>query len=264
MTAQTEPVFHPRAARMNLPGIHGIEILRPLRWLADGARDFRIAWVTSLFYGVLFAVAGHVLTDWASGRPHLAMALISGFIFIAPVLATVFYCTSHRIEHHHRLPGLIAPLFAWRMNPASMGLFALMLVFILSAWERLSAILVGLFLNGAGIGGLGELLTLDALSRHPDFFVVYLAFGGVLALAVFALTVVSLPMILHRRVDLATALVTSVMAFRHNILPMLVWAAIIAGLIAVGFATQFVAMAVVFPLLGHASWHAYRELVERE
>lgn len=256
-------VFHPQAARMDLPGIRAVTLGQPLHWLRAGARDMAKAWPLSLFYGVVFALLGHGLLQAAWNKPHLAMALTSGFLFVAPVLATVFYSISHRIEHHHKLPHLFAPLLSWRTNPASLGLYALMLVFVLSVWERISAILVGLFLNGSGIGGLGELLTLDAASRHADFMLIYLAFGGVLALMVFSLSVVSLPMLVHRKVDFATALVTSFMVTRLNFLAMLFWGAIIAALIAVGMAADFIAMVVIFPLLGHASWHAYREMVER-
>jgi uncharacterized membrane protein len=131
-------------------------------------------------------------------------------------------------------------------------------------WERISAILVGLFLNGSGIGSLADLMTLEAITQHTDFVLAYLIFGGVMALMVFSLSVVSLPMLLHRKVDFATALVTSFMVTRLNFPVMLLWGAIIAALIVIGMATDFIAMAVVFPLLGHASWHAYRELVKWE
>ncbi|OYY77242.1 MAG: hypothetical protein B7Y33_05645, partial [Hydrogenophilales bacterium 16-62-9] len=129
-------------------------------------------------------------------------------------------------------------------------------------WERLSAILVGLFLNSSGIGNLADLLTLQTLQQHADFVLAYLAFGAVLALLMFSLSVVSLPMLMHRKVDFATALVTSFMATRLNFLPMLLWGVLIAGLIAVGMASYFIAMVVIFPWLGHASWHAYRDLIE--
>lgn len=265
MSTHTEHVvFHPQAASMRLPGIRSVSAEQPFRWLRAGAQDLRKAWPLSLFYGIVFAAVGYLLVHGAWGRTHLAMALTSGFLFVAPVLATVFYCVSHRIEHHHKLPSLLVPLLSWRANPASLGLFALTLVFVFSVWERISAILVGLFLGGSGIGSLADLLSVSAIAQHTDFFVAYFAFGGLLALGVFSLTVVSLPMLLHRKVDFATALVTSFMAFRLNFAVMLVWGALIAGLIAVGMATDFIAMAVIFPWLGHASWHAYRELVERE
>lgn len=257
-------VFHPRAAHMALPGIRRIGFEHLLRWLWAGAHDLRQAWPLSLVYGVVFALLGFGLVHGAWDKPHLALAVTSGFLFVAPVLATVFYCLSHRLEHHHKLPGLLAPLLAWRANPASLGLFALMLVFVLSVWERLSAILVGLFLGGSGIASLADLLTLDMLRQHPDFALAYLAFGGALALMVFSLSVVSLPMLLHRKVDFATALVTSFIATRLNFAVMLGWGGLIAALVVLGMATDFIAMVVIFPWLGHASWHAYRDLVERE
>jgi uncharacterized membrane protein len=265
MSTHTEhAVFHPQAARMNLPGIRQVTADQPFHWLREGARDFAKAWRSSLFYGVVFAVLGYGLVHAAEGRPHLAMALISGFLFVAPVLATVFYCVSHRLEHHHKLPNLWVPLVSWRANPSSLGLFTVMLVFVLISWERISAILVGLFLSGSGIGSLSDLLSISAVQQHTDFVLAYLAFGGVLALMVFSLSVVSLPMMLHRKVDFATALVTSFMATKLNFPVMLLWGGMIAVLVAIGFVTDFIAMALIFPWLGHASWHAYRELVERE
>lgn len=257
-------VFHPHAAHMALPGIRRVSFEHLLRWLWAGAYDLRQAWPLSLVYGLVFALLGFGLVHSAWDKPHLALAVTSGFLFVAPVLATVFYCLSHRLEHHHKLPSVLAPLLAWRANPASLGLFALMLVFVLSVWERLSAILVGLFLGGSGIASLADLLTSGMLRQYPVFALAYLAFGGALALMVFSLSVVSLPMLLHRKVDCATALVTSFIATRLNFAVMLGWGGVIAALVVLGMATDFIAMTVIFPWLGHASWHAYRDLVERE
>ena len=265
MSTHVEPnVFHSKTAQMDLPGIRRVSFDQPFLWLRAGARDLARAWPLSLFYGIVFAALGYGLVHGAASRPHLAMALISGFLFVAPVLATVFYCVSHRLEHHHKLPSLFVPLLSWRANPSSLGLYALMLVFVLISWERISAILVGLFLSDSGIGSLADLLSFSAVQAHTDFVLAYLAFGGVLALMVFSLSVVSLPMLLHRKVDFATALVTSFLATRHNFPVLLLWAGLIALLTAIGMATDFIAMALIFPWLGHASWHAYRALVERE
>jgi uncharacterized membrane protein len=257
-TQQSTLKFAP--AGMNVPTIRIVPLTAPVRWLGAGWRDFRRTLAVSLPYGIVFALLGYGLVQWAWARPHLAMALTSGFLFVGPVLATVFYELSHRLEHHHQAPAFWTPLLVWRRNPASLGLFALMLVFVLSAWERISAILVGLFLQGSGIASVGDLIG-PAILAHPDFLAAYFAFGGLLAAMVFSLSVVSLPMLLHRKVDFATAIVTSFLATRANIVPLLVWAAIIAAAIAIGFATDFIAMAVIFPWLGHASWHAYRDLV---
>lgn len=257
-------VFHPQAAQMDIPGIRSVTFEQPFQWLRAGANDLAKAWPLSLFYGVAFALLGYFMVQAAESRPHLVMWLTSGFLFIAPVLATVFYCLSHRLEHHHKLPKLFVPLLSWRANPGSLGLFLVMLVFVLISWERLSAIMVGLFLGGSGISGIGDLFSVAAAREHADFFVAYFAFGAVLALMVFSISVVSLPMMLHRKVDFATAIVTSFMATRLNFPVMLLWGVIIGVLVAISMATAFIAMAVIFPLLGHASWHAYRDLIERE
>ena len=111
MITHTGPVFHPHAADMNLPGIRSVTSFgMPLQWLREGAEDFGKAWPLSMFYGIIVAAVGYILVHAAEGRPHLAMALASGFLFIAPVLALVFYCVSHRLEHHHKLPRLLVPL----------------------------------------------------------------------------------------------------------------------------------------------------------
>jgi len=265
MSTHTEhSVFHPQAASMDLPGIRSVTADQPFRWLRDGANDLAKAWPLSLFYGIVIALLGFGLVQGAEDWPHLAMALTSGFLFVAPVLAIVFYSVSHRLEHHHKLPSLFVPLLSWRANPGSLGLFTVMLLFVLISWERISAILVALFLTGSGIGRLSDLLSFSAVQQHTDFVLAYLAFGAVLALMVFSLSVVSLPMMLHRKVDFATALVTSFMATKLNFPVMLLWGALIACLVAIGMATNFIGMAVIFPLLGHASWHAYRSLVEPE
>ncbi len=264
MSTHTEhPVFHPHAASMQIPGIRGVTFDQPFHWLREGAQDLIKAWPLSLFYGIVFALLGYLMVQAAESRPHLAGWLISGFLFVAPVLATVFYFLSHRLEHHHRLPKLFAPLLSWRANPGSLAMFIAMLAFVLISWERISVILVGLLLNDSGLT-LSELLNPSAMQQHADFFLAYLAVGLVLALMIFSISVVSLPMMLHRKVDFATAVVTSFIATRLNFPVMLLWAALIAGLTFLGMASYFIGMAVIFPWLGHASWHAYRELIERE
>jgi uncharacterized membrane protein len=163
---------------MILPGIRKVSFDQPFRWLRAGARDMAKAWPLSLFYGVVFALIGYGLVHGAWDKPHLAMSLVSGFLFVAPVLATVFYSLSHRLEHHQRLPNLFVPLMSWRANPASLGLFAVMLVFILS--------------SGAHLGHPGRTVSRrfghrqpvrpadpQRGAQHADFVLAYLAFGGV-------------------------------------------------------------------------------------
>jgi uncharacterized membrane protein len=137
-----------------------------------------------------------------------------------------------------------------------------MLAFMLSVWERLSALLVGLFLKddlvANGYFSLGLLFNAD----HLGFVIAYLVLGAILAGLVFCLAAVSLPMMMDRPVDMVTAVITSLWTVLHNPLPMLVWAGLIVALTLIGMLTAFVGLALLFPLLGHATWHAYRDLVE--
>lgn len=87
------------------------------------------------------------------------------------------------------------------------------------------------------------------------------AVGAVIALFAFALVVISAPMMLDRKTDVFIATITSFRAVLKNPLPLLLWAIIIAVLTALGIATAFFGLILVFPLIGLASWHAYRELV---
>ncbi|MCU0934163.1 MAG: DUF2189 domain-containing protein [Thiobacillaceae bacterium] len=256
--------FKPEVSGMSLPTLRRVDALRPLVWLRLGWRDLVRAWPLSLGYGVVFALLGGLLLAWARQSTHLTLTLLSGFLLLAPFLAISFYAISSRLEHGLDSGGPLQFLTPLRRNPTSIGLFAVLLAFILSAWERISALLVGLLLRNdlvaTGYFNVGLLFSAD----HWAFVVVYLLLGAALAALVFALAVVSLPMMMDREVDTVTAITTSLWAVASNPLPMLVWAAVIVGLSLAGMFTALFGMVLVFPLLGHASWHAYRDLVQAD
>jgi uncharacterized membrane protein len=251
----------PTGKSLDLPRMRRVGILAPIGWLSRGGQDMLRNWWSSLGYGVWFAVVGFILVDAGWGRTHLAMSLISGFLLVAPFLTIVFHDISLRAERMASFGEAARPFSTLAGNAGSITLFGLVLAFAFSAWERLSAIALGLYLGNRGVPEAGFAWLLS--SQHLPFLAGYVALGGLLAGLVFALAAVSLPMMLDRRVDIVTAMMTSLRAVRENPLPMLVWSALIVVLIGIGFLTQFIAMAVVFPLLGHATWHAYRELVPR-
>lgn len=240
-----------------LPCVYRVGVTAPLAWLAAGWRDFRRSGFHSFAFGIVYAVLGYGLVELGWSNPRLAMTLTSGFLLVAPFLALVFYDLSRRRSSG----GLAASAhFAVaRENLVSIGLFALLLAFVLSAWERLSAILIGLHFGRVWIpeASLAWLFS----GENLGFVLNFVALGAVLALFVFAVSAVSLPMLMDRRVDVVTAIATSLFAVRVNLLPMLIWGALIVALAGLGIASHFVALAVIFPVLGHATWHAYRGLV---
>lgn len=258
-TVCIKPDIHP----IGLPGVRRVGFSRPFAWLRLGWHDFSRTWFTSLSFGVVFALLGWGLVNGGWQLSHLSLTLTSGFMLVSPFLALVFYYLSRRLDQHHRGGDGSGFLRLVRRNGASIGLYAVFLAFSLSVWERLSAILAALFLKGDFIGG--DYFSLMALftSGQWRFVIAYVAVGAVLAALVFALSVVSLPMMLDRRVDMVTALLTSLRAVCANPGAMLAWAGLIASLMVVGLATWFIGLAIIFPVLGHATWHAYRELVEK-
>lgn len=246
----------PNSENLRLPCLNKVGWIQPMTWLKLGWEDFKIHWMTSASYGLVFALMGYALVHVGWSRHYLAMTLTSGFLLVSPFLAMAFYDISRRRE----LPGTVA-FDAARKNLTSIGLFALLLMFSLSVWERISAILVGMHLSSSPVPEA----SLDWLfsPANIEFVIAFIALGAVVAAMVFTISVVSLPMLMDHQVDIVTAVMTSLLVVRENPLAMLVWAAAIVLLTGIGIATSFIGLVVIFPVLGHATWHAYRELVQQ-
>lgn len=241
------------------PTVRKVSAGRPLHWLRAAAADIAAMPLPSLAYGVVLAAVGYLIVSLASGRPYLVSASLSGFFLVGPFLGIGLYHLS-RERAHGRTPRFGDSLTAWRRNAWSIGMFGVMLAFVLLSWERISAILFALF-HGRQPPGIEASWT-EALmtAADPAFLLAYLLLGGLLAAVVFAISVIALPMLLDRPLDPVTAALTSLAATRANPLPMLVWAALIVLLVGLGMATAFIGLIVTMPLVGHASWHAYRDL----
>jgi len=256
-------IIHPASTSTHdssQPRVRQVANAAPFTWLRNGWADLVRGWPASLGLGLLFAGIGYLLTNHAWGHAHLTLFFTSGFLLVAPFLALGFYGLSRRLESQSG-----ASLFAaMQGNLNSIGMYALTLAFILSVWERISAILVGLFYQG-GIA-MGDQISLTSLvsGQNLEFTIAWTLAGGILAALVFALSLVTLPLLMERKVDFITAMLTSLRAVRLNPLPMLIWAAAIVVLVVIGEALWFAGLAVILPLLGHATWHAYRDLVAAE
>jgi uncharacterized membrane protein len=149
-----------------------------------------------------------------------------------------------------------------RGNLDSIGMYGLTLAFILSAWERLSALMVGMFYKG-GLT-VGETIGLGALfsAENLNFMLPWTLSGALLGGFVFCVSIVTLPLLMDRKVDFITAMGTSLRAVKRNPIPLLLWAVTLVLLVVLGEALWFMGLAVILPILGHATWHAYRDLVE--
>lgn len=242
------------------PRVRRVELSRPLTWLRRGAADLQSVPQISLRIGAGVALAGMLLTAAAWNATYLAPALLGGFLLVAPFLALPLYALSRQLEQQQ--PSDAGQAWrAWRSNAESIALFGLVLTLAYIFWERMAAIVFALFYRGEALHLSrlpAELLSGPYAGLLLGFFVA----GALLAAVVFAFSVVSAPLLLDRPVDVVTAALTSLRCCVRNPLPMLVWAALIAALTLVGFATLMFGLLVIFPWLAHASWHAYRDLVE--
>lgn len=224
----------------------------PWRWLRLGWHDLRRAPALSLLFGVaimLVSIAVSALA-WSLGRFALLAALLSGFVFIAPLLAVGLYCVSRELAAA-RTPRLAQSFTLARRVVGQAGVFALAQLVILLLWSR-AGMMVSAFVPVAA-GSLPDLL---------EFLAVGSAVGSVFAALTFATAAFSLPMIADRDVDMITACVSSINAVLRNKPVMLLWATLIISLTLVGFATAFLGLIIIMPWLAYASWHAYRESLD--
>jgi uncharacterized membrane protein len=225
----------------------------PLQWLALGWQDLLAARSVSLSWG-LISVALMALVAWAAwllGNWVLLISVLSGFVFIAPLLAFALYSVSRQLRLGNK-PTLADTLRAARAPFANSLLFALVLLVIFLLWARAGS-MVHIFFPVEG-----ELAPADLLT----FLAVGSAVGSVFALVSFAASAFSLPFIANRDVDVVTAIVSSINAVMRNKWTMLSWAAIIVTLTAVGLLTALLGFIVIIPWLAYATWHAYRAALD--
>ncbi len=252
----------PAAIAGETPEPHAVPFDAPWMWLAAGWRDLWTAPAVGLTYGATFAAAAVALAIllWGYGAHALFPAFAGGFLLVAPFLAMGLYDASRRIAAGEpaTLGTAAAAAFHAKGQAAFFGV-ALMIVFLV--WLQLAFVLLMLFLGGRGLPPPSEILpTMLFTSPGLGLLIVGSSVGGLLAALVFAMSAIAVPMLLEERLDAVTAMRASTNAVRLNIKPMALWAALIAVMIAAGFATLLVGLALAFPLIGHATWHAYRHI----
>ena len=265
MSSTTPPVERDPSAELDrdpgLPAVRRVPTTQPLVWLRLGWQDLRSNAALSLTYGLVFTLAGYELLLFAEPHPYLFTAAVSGFMLVAPMLAAGLYEISRR-QGEGMTTRLGESLQGWTRNGDAMALFGLVLVMAVIAWERLSAILFALFYGGNLPSVQSFLPTVFLSGDYLGFVIVYVVVGALLAALVFAMSAISVPMLVDREIDVLSAIATSFKAVQKNPATMARWAALLVALMVVGFATLLVGMIVLLPWAAHASWHAYRDLTQ--
>jgi len=253
------PPSRPPAGPTLLP-VRRVPVSRPLQWLALGWHDVtRTPW-PSLLHGLLVAAGGLAMLAFSRGHWSLASGAFSGFVLVGPILATGLYELSRLLARGEQ-PTIRDVITAWRRGTRPLVWLGVLLGIAGTLWVLVSAGLFALFVK-APIDGPVSFLRYAASTQGDFLFLLWLILGGLGAAVVFAATVVSPPLLLGRVIDLRSALLTSVRAVGDNPLAMTVWALIIMVATALSMATMMAGFIIAIPVLGHASWHAYRDLVD--
>jgi uncharacterized membrane protein len=251
---------HPGAHPTRPVNITHVPVEQPIEWLRLGWEDLRHTPGASLAYGLIVSALGAlILTFWS--HPYLIAASISGFLLVGPLLATGLVELSRRRQRGESV-SFDASLSALARHRDALVRFSLGLLLLAGIWFAASTIMLAMVLGSAAPGLDTTVWGSLADQVSAVQMLSYAAVGGILAVIVFARSVVAVPMIIDRDADARTAVRTSHRVARSDLPAMLIWASLIVLLVAFGFATFLVGMVVVFPLLGHATWHAYRDLVQ--
>lgn len=242
----------PEDTRPFVASCRPIETTAPLRWLRKGWRDFRTAPGVSLIYGLIMLVLSYLITAaaFAFGNMGLYLALISGFVFLGPVLALNLYGISIQIQQGKK-PSLRESLNQVNACIGDALTFTVIMIVVFLVWAR-AANLIYIFYP------VNEWHLENALL----FFGVGTSVGAMFSAIVFTVSAFSLPMIMDRETDMVTGVITSANAVLRNKLALFVWAAVIGACLLIGLLTAYLGLVVLLPVLGYATWHAYRESID--
>lgn len=253
------PASEPTSDSSLMPGIRSVGLDAPFRWLAAGLKDMQATQLRASFYGLMFMLMGFAIAAIYETRWQLTMGLTAGFFLVGPFLFCGIYWLSRQRERGEK-PSLTASLFCWKGNPASVGFFAAILTFLMVIWARVSVVIFALFSTRDFPTMQGVIFQIFSMTNTP-FVIAWFGAGFVFASIAFAISVVSVPLMLDRNTDTMIALFTSVRALWMNALPLYLWAALIVALVGVSLLLSFIPLLLTAPLVGHATWHAYRDLV---
>jgi uncharacterized membrane protein len=256
--APAAPLLAPPAAAAPAVVLRRLRYGDPPRWIVAGVRDFARAPAIGVFYGACFMVMGWALLEVFRHAPAYTLALSAGFLLMGPFLCLGLYRVSQRLEAGEA-PGFGDSLLAWDTRTGQLAIFGFVLLILEMLWGRATLVVFAVSFDGMPDfkGSLLALLNPENLA----FIVAWAAVGAVFAGLIYAVSVVSIPMILHRQTDAITAGLTSMRLVLTQTGVMIWWGMIITVLVGVALLPWFAGLLFIGPVIGHASWHAYRAAV---
>ncbi len=242
-----------------------VHLEAPASWLKKGWMDFKRAPGVGSTYGAIFVLAGYAMF-WglhSVGLSYFILPFSGSFILFAPWLALGLYEVSRQLERGET-PSFASTCGAWRQSPRRLGILAFVLLLCMLIWTQVSVVLYALIMGNASLSL--ESFSVDVFA-HPNgilFLTVGSTIGLIFAAVVFLLTAVSVPMILDRDKGAIASMAYSVKTVMKNSHVMWSWAFTIGIITWFSLWTFFIGLVVAMPVLGYASWHAYRDLVPAE
>lgn len=246
-----------------LPGINSIGTAAIGIALRAGLRDFLRAPIYGLFFSLIYVIGGWII--WkvysALGQEWWLIPVIVGFPILAPFAAVGLYEVSRRLEQGERLDwrGVLGVVFAQKDRQVPSMAMVILLMFMF--WVFVAHTTFALFMGLSAMTNVSTSFGFLLQGNGPVMLLVGSLIGAGFAAVLFSITVVGLPLILDREVDFISAMILSVQAVLANVGPMILWGVTIAVLLFLGMAPMFLGLFVVLPVLGHATWHMYRQLV---
>ncbi len=227
----------------------------PLRWLKKGFADFKKVKKLSLTYGIVMMFISIIITyvAYSASSIVLSIALVAGFFFMGPAIGIGLYSMSRQLENGVT-PEFLRCLKEGKKNLSDELVLSFVFLIIFLIWAR-SASMVHIFFPS-----ISHMEFMDWVK----FLSIGSAVGAIFATLIFTFGAFSIPMLMDRKVDAITAILTSISAVLRNKMVMIYWGILIVVLILIGIATFFIGFAFLLPIVGHASWHAYREVVDAD
>ncbi|MBB3185159.1 putative membrane protein [Halomonas fontilapidosi] len=245
--------------------IRSVGMDKPRAWLTAGFEDFRQATAVSLAYGMFWVGLSVAVTAGAFtlGLWHWLLPLVAGFMFIGPLVAVGSYGVSRALEAG-RVPNLGDAFGAWKGHAGQLAMMGVMMMIFFLAWIRLATLLFALFFGFEAPSPETLYATLLTTPNGLMMLAVGTAIGAVLAFGAFTISVVAIPTLMDQDLTFMEGIEASIRSVSNNFRPMLLWAAILTGCVLIGVMTFYIGLALILPVLGHASWHAYEDLVRIE
>ncbi len=240
--------------------VRSIGFSRPLVWLRLGWADLWRCPAPGLLHGLASALFGIALVAWAHEYFWIMAGAFSGFLIVAPIMATGLYAVSRALERGEQ-PSMADVLRIWRAHDGRLVHFGVLLGLAGTGWVLTSASMITSFSELPVYRPL-DFLRYVVLQDDSWLFEAWLMLGGVLAAPMFASSVVAIPLLLDRQADVLSAVLTSWRVVAASPGPMALWAGLIMLVSALGMLSLLLGLVVAVPWLAHASWHAYRDLVE--